>query len=615
MSTTQTGVTTAAAAAAFDSDTAALATISLDAGFRAIPLHHAYLGQLVEELDANGLEGLYAESVALLHQTITDRAPWEAVAHENTSLSSLDPTIDDADAPSDLIGFTQDAPHRIYNWELFVHVPLRIAERLKELGQYPAALRWLRLVIDPAAAIAPFSEEPSETPEIDEAWRPRPLWDPASFTDPLLKNLAWTANPFDVHGIAECDPQVYRYAVARQYVETLVAWGDDLFAQDSMESIAEATQIYLLALDFLGPRPVRVELRTDRGSGLTFADLRAMGTTTDGLSNPLTEMENLLTQETSGEPTIRLDTSSIDASDTMGYFCEPENDRQLQLWDTLDDRLFKIRHCMNIDGVVRTLPIFEPPIDPGALVAAAAAGLDLSQLQPTRWVSPHVRFGAMVGLARGLAQSVQRLSGALLQALQSRDGEALAVLRQAHEIQALQLADDVRRMQVDEAKVNKKAIEESRTITQTRHDHYQALLQTGLLPTEDQEEQHLDRAAQATNRANVLQGTASTVGLIPEFHVQSIASGITFGGRALATAATAMASGFSYHAGNMSSKAAGLARKSSRTRRSEDWKLQKTLAQKELNQLTVQIDAAEMRIELAERELANHRRQVTSANE
>ncbi|MEQ1508762.1 MAG: hypothetical protein ABMB14_41425, partial [Myxococcota bacterium] len=33
------------------------------------------------------------------------------------------------------------------------------------------------------------------------------------------------------------------------------------------------------------------------------------------------------------------------------------------------------------------------------------------------------------------------------------------------------------------------------------------------------------------------------------------------------------------------------------------------------NQLTVQIDAAEMRIELAERELANHRRQVTSANE
>jgi hypothetical protein len=32
------------------------------------------------------------------------------------------------------------------------------------------------------------------------------------------------------------------------------------------------------------------------------------------------------------------------------------------------DRLFKIRHCMNIEGVVRPLALFDPPIDPGMLV-------------------------------------------------------------------------------------------------------------------------------------------------------------------------------------------------------------------------------------------------------
>ena len=40
----------------------------------------------------------------------------------------------------------------------------------------------------------------------------------------------------------------------------------------------------------------------------------------------------------------------------------PQNDKLLGYWDTVADRLFKIRHCMNIEGVVRQLPLFEPPI-------------------------------------------------------------------------------------------------------------------------------------------------------------------------------------------------------------------------------------------------------------
>jgi len=36
------------------------------------------------------------------------------------------------------------------------------------------------------------------------------------------------------------------------------------------------------------------------------------------------------------------------------------------------DRLFKIRHCMNIDGIVQELPLFPDPIDPRLLVEARA---------------------------------------------------------------------------------------------------------------------------------------------------------------------------------------------------------------------------------------------------
>lgn len=591
--------------------------------FELTPLHHAYLDQLIEELDRNGLEGLYGVSegagveqvAAFLHQLVNSRAAWDELEHKNSSLRSLDPAIALSDAPVDLIAFSQDAPHRLYNWELFVHIPLRIAERLREQGHFPAALRWLRLVLDPVLAVQPFKDSANDDANVDEAWRARPLWDPTSFTDIVQKHQRWSENPFDVHAVAECDPGVYRFAIARQYVETLIAWGDELFSRDTMESIAEATQVYLYALAFLGPRPAQVNLRTQRGSGLTFAMLRTGQVTPDGLRNPLVELENLLTYEESGEPTIRLDTSSIDPSDTLGYFCEPRNDRHLQLWDLLDDRLYKIRHCMNIDGIVRELPIFEPPIDPGALVAGVAAGLDLSELRPTRWVSPHVRFGTMLSLAKALTQSVQRLSGAVLQALQSRDGEALAVLRQQHEMEVLQLAGDIRRMQVDQARLSKAAIRETRKVVQARYDHYEALIDDEMLPAEIMEETLLDASQAAALDASNSQSVAATAAISPRFHTQAVATGTSYGGEDFARVASYRAQMSQTLSTQLSLVAAKTGRVAQRIRRRQEWKLQLELAKAELDQIDAQLEAADKQIDVAARELENHRRQVAMARE
>jgi hypothetical protein len=59
----------------------------------------------------------------------------------------------------------------------------------------------------------------------------------------------------------------------------------------------------------------------------------------------------------------------------MPMFGIPKNDELLAYWDTVGDRLYKIRHCMNIEGVVRQLALFEPPLDPGLLAKAAALSL------------------------------------------------------------------------------------------------------------------------------------------------------------------------------------------------------------------------------------------------
>ena len=61
-------------------------------------------------------------------------------------------------------------------------------------------------------------------------------------------------------------------------------------------------------------------------------------------------------------------------------FCVPPNSKLLGYFDTIDDRLFKIRNCMNIEGVVQQLTLFQPPIDPALLVRAAALGLDIGSI-------------------------------------------------------------------------------------------------------------------------------------------------------------------------------------------------------------------------------------------
>ena len=71
-------------------------------------------------------------------------------------------------------------------------------------------------------------------------------------------------------------------------------------------------------------------------------------------------------------------------------------------WDTVADRLFKIRHCMNIEGVVRELPLFEPPIDPALLVQAAAQGIDLSSvLNDLSAPLPFYRFSTLARQSAG----------------------------------------------------------------------------------------------------------------------------------------------------------------------------------------------------------------------
>jgi hypothetical protein len=65
------------------------------------------------------------------------------------------------------------------------------------------------------------------------------------------------------------------------------------------------------------------------------------------------------------------------------------------------------------------------------------------------------------------------LGAALLSALEKRDAEALSLLRSGQELRLMEVVREVRVKQIDEAKANIEALQESREMAQTRKDYYE----------------------------------------------------------------------------------------------------------------------------------------------
>lgn len=63
------------------------------------------------------------------------------------------------------------------------------------------------------------------------------------------------ASPADPDAIAYSNPIHYRKRIFRDYVETLIEWGDWLYRQLTRDSLTEAKMLYLKAARMMGPAP------------------------------------------------------------------------------------------------------------------------------------------------------------------------------------------------------------------------------------------------------------------------------------------------------------------------------------------------------------------------
>ncbi|WP_165704115.1 neuraminidase-like domain-containing protein [Enhygromyxa salina] len=594
-----------------------------------VELYHPFARDLQEALASGGLPGLYAPPVN--SQLFRQRKSINPFGDPDGM--GLNPKAVRGDLPIEEFDFSFNNPYATYNWEIFYHVPMLLAGKLATEQRWEEAQSWYHLIFNPIDIVKLESETPTS-----KFWRIKPFFHEAKIlaTDQIEAMLGigvtpaeqqtaieaftqqvdtWVANPFDPHAVARVRPGVYQRALLREYFDNLIAWADNLFRRDTIESITEATVLYIVVAQLLGPRPQAVP--GPGGGAKSFAQLDAIGL--DPFSNAMIQLESwihlpaqALKKQGCGdagpdEPWVRVPVIS-----NSWYFCYPPNPELLKYWDIIADRLFKIRHCQNIDGVERQLPLFEPPINPALLVQATAAGLDLrsvlghldSGLPPYRFRSVHARASAFAGSLRALGAS-------LLSAIEKRDAEQLGRIRSSQELEMLARIREVRVKQRDEAASAIASLGAAQTAAIQRNTHYFQLLQKKLVPEEQQQFDASEKAQKQRSAAQRLQLAASISSALPQISV--VPPSASFGGLQIANIMNMISAGFTYAATEQDSKASRAALNSSFYRRAQDWGLQCSQAELEVERIAKDIVAAKIRLEIAERELDNHAKQVEHA--
>lgn len=627
--------------------------------------YHPYVCTFVRELNRNGVDGLLQRQVQQNPQRFAPGLPPSPPFDFKKEYEPLPVVI--GEYPTEEVSFDEDDAYALYNWELFFHAPLMIADRLSKNQRYEEAQSWFHYIFDPT--------DTSSEPSPQRYWQTKPFfehtqkdyrseniehilrllaaggsprerarlghWDRMELERFEKTVAAWRKDPFKPHLIARMRTTAYQKTVVMKYLDNLIAWADQLFRRDTLESINEATQLYVLAAEILGRRPEAIPPRATP----PVETYNSLEPKLDAFSNSLVQMEDFIPPSAGGGASARARQGPPLTLPGILFFCVPKNDKLLTYWDTVADRLFKIRHCMNIEGIVRQLPLFEPPIDPALLVKAAAAGVDLgSVLNDVSAAPPHYRFNVLAQKASELCSELKSLGQALLSTLEKRDAEHLSLLRSQHETALLALVEQVRKLQVDEAVKTKDALSKSRDSAVTRYVHYQKLLgvqdpqvpgigdaipegspsphvtiqEEGGVKVIPFERAELNKLREANDWQQVSTGFDSAAGvahILPNFAIKPWWVGASFGGSNIGSALSASASLFRSYATQASYEAGRSARLGQYALRAHDWLLQSDLAGREIMQIDQQTLAADLRKQIAERELANHQRQIENTRE
>ncbi|WP_158557937.1 hemopexin repeat-containing protein [Spongiactinospora gelatinilytica] len=566
-----------------------------------------------------------------------------------------------------------DSANGLYYWEIFFHAPLLIAQALNGAQRFEEARRWYEYVFDPTsparywrflpflaadvyALVAECRQDLAElgsgalesllSPILTELTALAPAFRRARdlTTDELdyLTHLAGTGldevraalvaeprgaalaervaiigglrrqynsmgdrqsliraylnDPYDPHAIAELRPDAYRRAVVMAYIDNLLDWGDMLFGQYTAETIDEARMLYIYAYDLLGPRPVT----------LGPAALPPAAPYSSELGDGPVETGHL-----TAEGALLKDAGAVHAGVAHPYFYVPGNERFMEYWTRVEDRLTKIRASLDIMGVSRPIPLFDPPLDVMALVRGAAGGDTADVAAAAAAVPvPAYRFEVVYQRARDLADRLRQLGADLLDVIDRRDNEELSRLQNRQDGEILALTTQLKETEVKIAEEGLAEARDAKAAAENRVAYYKKLVDEGISPLQEAQLAMLVAGAAAQFVSSGLKIGAAVASGVPQALVGPFIMGTSVGGdqvgKALdvgADVAAGLGQGF-----GMVGELLGVRADQERTE--QDWRFQLDTCRSDVVQLGHQVTSAELQLALARRDLEIHKRQI-----
>lgn len=498
-----------------------------------------------------------------------------------------------------------DGPYGNYYWEMFFHAPMLVAMKLHSNQKFSDAQRWFKYIFDPT--IPPGDDSGLPYPEAHH-WQFQPFrnYTLESLIDMLQnKQEIWVYNnqPFDPHAIARLRLGAYEKAAVMTYIDNLIDWGDNLFAQYTWESITEATMLYMYAYDLLGARPRDLgPCRTQAPA--TFEDIHRKYP--QEIPQFLIDLENVLSSSPSaGAPTTQKPFNAIYA-----YFSVPENRIFMGYWDTVADRLFKIRHSLNIKGEKQLLALFEPSIDPMQLVRAAASDNGVfGAMMYLQSAVPYYRFDYMLGKAKEITSTVIQLGASLLAALEQNDAEALSLLTSSQELSILNMTTMQREKQIEDLQKNLEGLKENINSAKNRYNTFKRYIDEGLNGYEIASQVLMGVSTGFMGASLGLKAAVIGGALVPNVF------GLACGGMDFGMALEAAYGICDVSAGILNQIAGMVDTNGQYARRKNDWELEMKTSEYEINQIQKSIESTNIQIDIARQELAIHTESIEQSKE
>ncbi len=586
----------------------------------------------------------------------------------------------------------------VYFREIFFHIPYLIANHLNSQGKYADALKWYNYIFDPTSNKLPDLVGITDPEEKQKRMADR-VWQYIEFRNHTLKSWRENLNdskaiqsyendPFNPHAIARLRLGAYMKSIVMKYIDNLLDWGDSLFAKDTMESINEATLLYVMASEILGPPPNELGDCENDDNDLTYSQLysrmqndvcreflREVETITNShfrdtiniadedspivtiiydaekySSSFYSAIYGLIGDSSSSEsdesstitaPTI--DIGGIEESiypDVGGFsadewrekipdiidifsfhtsflkqvclFCIPPNEDLHDYWDRVQDRLFKIRNCMNISGLKRQIPLFSPEIDPRLLVRAKAQGLSLEDvLNSIQGEVPPFRFAFLIAKAKEYTSVLQSYGNALMGVLEKKQSEELNLLRLVHQDNIIKMTSQIRNMEIDSAEASLEGLRLRKTNLEVRKNYFTELISSGLNSWESSQLGLLNSSFAIDYLISPLYLASAIAGIPPRRVGTSNSTGSEEAAESIKSFAEAFrtGSGLLQRQGNIQGILGGF------DRREQAWKFNIAQIENELKEIDRQIETAEIRRDIALKSNEIHQKTIDQAEE